>query len=624
MRFSDDFIERARSSADLVDIISKTTQLKKSGAEWTGLCPFPDHKEKTPSFRVNEVKQAFYCFGCGKSGNVFSFYQKYYGLGFVETVELLAKKAGIELPKATSRSIENRSENQDSINSLKEINRVAATWFHNNLMALPKTSFIWKYLQGRGISEETITAFQLGYAPEGWDGLTNELTKRRLSLNFASQLGLVRARKSGSGYFDMFRHRLMFPITSPTQDVVGFGGRTLGDDKPKYINSPESPLFHKGQILYGLHEAAKHIRVSGSAIVVEGYMDTIALAKEGIGNVVAVLGTALSGHHVKTLKRQASQIIVLFDGDQAGQRASDHALQIFLQEGVPAKSLTLPDKLDPDDYVKAFGADTLRQQITGASDLFIEFLSRQMTGFHPVPADQIRVMKTLKPLLASISDGALLSLYIDEVTGRLNVTRSWVEGFLKSPANDSHSTVNKYAKEPRDHRVSETLSQSLTEKPVGWVESGMSDTSQVLKADISKSKKLELMALALCVSSQDLLEQFLQSDGVNEIVDPAISFLFEKLITRYRHAPTQFDSLEAYLTTYVVEAEPLFRMLRMNRYESVEAGNQLMADCISRLKERRLKVQSDRMTRELRSSSDPLQLEQFMNIQRAKQRLKDS
>jgi len=266
MRYSEDLIEKLRDSNDIVEIIGRHTVLKSSGRSHMGLCPFPSHKENSPSFSVSQDKQLYHCFGCGKSGNLYSFLRDYYGYSFIDSIEYLAKRAGIPLPKVSS---EERGK-EDNKKELKSILSVALDQFTNNLKTLSPEHEVTKYLKNRGFDESSVKHLKIGWAKDSWEQLTSELQKRGLSLEKAVELGLVKKRKQGSGYYDGFRARVMFPVFSFSNEVIGFGGRVLGDEKPKYINSPESDVFKKGRIFYGQNWASPYIRQENEVIVVEG------------------------------------------------------------------------------------------------------------------------------------------------------------------------------------------------------------------------------------------------------------------------------------------------------------------------------------------------------------------
>ena len=322
MYFDKSKIEEIKNRVDIVDLVSEYLTLKKAGRNFTGLCPF--HQEKTPSFSVNRDKQIFYCFGCGEGGNVITFLMKIADKTFPEAIKDLAEKTGVILP-AISSSKEGRQKD-----SLKEgiisLNLKAAQQFSRNLSSSAGHA-ARKYLQNRGISDEIIKQFRLGYVPDTWRSLTDYIESSGLSMKLAEQAGLVIAGKEGS-FYDRFRGRLIFPIENVFGEIVAFGGRILEKGEPKYLNSPESPVYIKGKNLYGLNKAREEIRKKGFALIVEGYFDLISLWNAGICNVVATLGTALTREHLELLRRYTVEVVALFDPDEAGIKALDRSLYL--------------------------------------------------------------------------------------------------------------------------------------------------------------------------------------------------------------------------------------------------------------------------------------------------------
>lgn len=363
MKFSREFIDKVRDANSIVDVVSRQVALKKSGGQYLGLCPFPDHKEKTPSFSVSESKQLYYCFGCKKAGNIFNFVEAIMGMNFPEAVEWLARQARIPIPEGTHADNQFRKSEDHEKRTLLAINDFATKYFSDELARSHSSDEIKDYLKARGISANTVKSFRLGYSLNHWDKLSSLMASHQIPLPKAESLGLIRHRKEGQeGYYDIFRHRLMFPILGLDGSCLGFGGRIIGEGEPKYLNSPESAVFHKGKIFYGLYESAKYIRAQDQVIVVEGYMDMLALFQAGIRNVVAPLGTALTSDQARLLKRFTRNVVMLFDGDSAGQMAAERSLPILLKEGLLPVGVTLPSDMDPDDFVQKYGASELQEK----------------------------------------------------------------------------------------------------------------------------------------------------------------------------------------------------------------------------------------------------------------------
>ena len=425
MKFSSDFIESVRNGNNIVDIIGLHTELKRagSGGRLIGLCPFPDHNEKTPSFSVSEDRQFYYCFGCKSSGDIYSFLKAIQGMSFYETVEYLAQRAGIELP-TESISLHGKAKHDEKKQAL-QINKLARQFFHKSLLSLPSKHPVKQYCVQRKISDEMIQRLQLGYASEDWEGLSQYLKKEKQPLKVAHSIGLIKQRSRGPhGFYDLFRNRLMFPIIGRMDHHLGFGGRLIGEGQPKYLNSPESFIFHKGKTLYGLNDTAKYIRTEGYAIVVEGYMDLLALQSSGIDNVVATLGTALTENHVQQLRQLTQKVVVLFDGDTAGQEGAQRSLPILLKQQLLPRICLLPGGVDPDDFIKSKGSEALRSAIQGSKDLFIYSLDRIINEIGiKETSDKILVLDQLMPIYTSIADPRLKEIYLNEISRRLNIEK---------------------------------------------------------------------------------------------------------------------------------------------------------------------------------------------------------
>ncbi len=354
-------LQQIRDSVDIMDVVSRYVTLSKAGHNHRGLCPF--HEEKTPSFTVTPARQMFYCFGCGVGGDVFTFLMRKEGLGFLEAVGELAEQASVSLPRhASGEGLPVQAGQRKRLVALHDL---ARTWFQRNLHDPGKGRPALDYLAGRGLEPGTVDEFGLGYAPSSWDGLTRYLTGQGASSSDLEASGLVvskdspGASKSGRSY-DRFRGRVMIPIDDLRSNVIAFGGRVLADDTPKYLNSPDTPLFQKGRSLYGLHKARAAAHSLDSLLLVEGYFDVLALYQAGIRQVTAPLGTALTAGHAALLRRFVTTVVLTFDGDAAGTGAVLRALDVFRDSGITVKVVVMPQGHDPDSYVRAYGADGFR------------------------------------------------------------------------------------------------------------------------------------------------------------------------------------------------------------------------------------------------------------------------
>ena len=364
--FSPELLDQIRDANDIVDLISEYVPLKKRGKNYVGLCPF--HSEKVPSFTVTPDKQIFYCFGCGEGGNVISFLMKHEKLSFPEAVKLLAKRANISLPK---ESFDDRRAKQ--LDKLYYANQVADEYFLKNLYRQIPGRKARQYLKKRGFDSETQKLFSLGYAPLEWEGLIRYAQTKGIEAEVLNQAGLAAPRTEASGSYDRFRNRITFPIFNLSGKIVGFGGRVLDDkDEPKYLNSPETPIYQKGKILYGLNLSKDEIRQKGRAILVEGYVDLITLYQAGMKNVVASSGTAFTQNQARLLSRYAEKVILFFDADSAGQSATFRSVDLLFSEGLEAFVVSLKGGEDPDSFVRKFGVEAVGQKIQKARP-FIDF-----------------------------------------------------------------------------------------------------------------------------------------------------------------------------------------------------------------------------------------------------------
>jgi DNA primase len=397
-------ILQIRDRASIVEVISDYLTLKKTGRNHLGLCPF--HSEKTPSFTVNEEKGIFHCFGCGAGGSVFHFLMQYDQLSFPEAVERVGKRYGIVVERLQNPGARKDAEQRES---LYRLNERAAAYFHEILFGNGEGRRALQYLKSRGVDEPTARRFHLGYAPQAGQGLAAFLKKEGLSLQDAIRLGLLSDR-GGDRYGEKFFGRLMFPIADAAGKIVGFGGRVIGEGMPKYLNSAETPLFRKGSTVYGLLQAKETIRASDRVIVVEGYLDVVALAQFGVTDAVATLGTALTPEHVRMLGRYTKNIVALFDGDEAGQKAAARSFEIFIEGGLLGRGARLPKEEDPDTFIRTKGKEAFEGIIGEAVPLaeyyftwLEERYGRKLEGKSQIAQDIARVLKKVRnPLEADL------------------------------------------------------------------------------------------------------------------------------------------------------------------------------------------------------------------------------
>ncbi len=426
------FIADLLNRVDIVDVVGQHVKLKKAGANYQGLCPF--HSEKSPSFSVSPTKQFYHCFGCGAHGSAISFLMEYSGLGYVDAIEDLARSAGLDVPRE-ERTANDVARAQQAM-ALSEVMSSAADWYRQQLKGNTRAV---DYLKGRGLTGEIAKRYALGYAPDGWQGLeavfgpyTNDEVAKTLV-----EGGLLIQGEQSEGApikrYDRFRDRIMFPIRNPKGQTIGFGGRILDQGEPKYLNSPETPLFSKGNTLYGLFEARQAIRSQEYVLVCEGYMDVVALAQLGFPNAVATLGTACTANHVRMLLRQTDKVVFSFDGDSAGQRAAQRALEACLplmSDDKEIRFLFLPTEHDPDSYVRAYGAPAFEKVIKEAMSIS-SFFFKVVSEDHELttPEGRAHTHHAGKPLLLSMPPIALRTQILRELAIRTNTTPAELEAF---------------------------------------------------------------------------------------------------------------------------------------------------------------------------------------------------
>lgn len=522
----EEIISEILSRCSIVDVVGEHLQLRKAGNGYQALCPF--HADSKPSFYVNDSKGFFHCFGCGAGGNVFHFLMRARGMGFPEAVRFVAARVGVEVPDGALSQQERARRRERAL--LLELNRVAADFFRSQLLGTQGAA-ARAYLEGRGISVQTQEVFGLGLAPAGWKGLRDHLeAKGGEFLSRALTLGLLLQGKDGSLY-DRFRGRIVFPIQEEDGSVVGFGARALGSQEPKYLNSPESPLFSKGRCLYGLHMARAAIRERDEAVLVEGYMDLLALYQAGIRNVVATLGTSLTRHHLARLKRYTCNLVCVFDGDEAGSRATMRAVDLCLDEGVWGKVLRLPPEHDPDSFLRDKGKTELLKSLEGAVPLMDFLVEKTWERFQDGGIQGKRkALQELLPRLRRLHDPILRDHYVSLVAGRLGVSEARVDQLLRElkeePARQEPETVKPAGKPPASEKL---LVQCLLSDPS--LAEGMD--RGILK-EMQDQRLRELAGLILerveregCGSDSSELFSFMESSESGELLAELMSTLDE-------------------------------------------------------------------------------------------------
>ena len=430
----EDTVQLIKDAADIAEIIGEHVSLKRAGTNLKGLCPF--HSEKTPSFTVNPERKTYHCFGCGEGGDVFSFMMNFHRLNFAEALKELARKYQIALPEKPLNPQE--LEKAQKREALQAANEKAAELFHQLLLSDPGAQKAREYLAKRGLPKEIIEEFRLGFAPDNWNFLVNALPKQKIAVEASKEAGLIVARDNG-GFYDRFRNRVMFPIIGLTGRVVAFGGRILDDGQPKYMNSPESPVFDKSRTLFGLYQNREHIRQAKNCLVVEGNFDLLSLAVHGVRNVVAPLGTALTQAHVRSIKGYTDEVILLFDGDQAGLKAAMRSVPLFLSEQVTAKVAVLPEAHDPDTFVREFGRDGLLKHLEAAMPLPEFVFDKLVAQYGSSVAGKTKIVEELRELIKAIGDQHLQrTLFVAHFAKKLGLTpQQLLEGVI--PATNSQA-----------------------------------------------------------------------------------------------------------------------------------------------------------------------------------------
>jgi DNA primase len=431
------FADRVKQQADIVRVIGEYVRLKKSGQNFTGLCPF--HAEKTPSFAVHPTKQIYHCFGCGVGGDVFKFVMEMEKCAFPEAIRIVAEKCGIPIPRPKDRSPEEKRENQQR-SALVEMHREAQTFFVKQLEGTVEGKVARGYLEDRGVDKQTIDRFGIGYAPSGGDLLLRFL-KPKYSEKPIAESGLISREQSSGRLFDRFRRRITFPIANESGKIVAFGCRALGDDQPKYLNSPETPIYSKSNVLYHLDRAKEALRRSDFAVLVEGYMDAIAVARAGISNVVASCGTSLAEAQIKLLARFTRRVIVNYDPDTAGQAATERSLSLLLEQDFEVRVLALPGKADPDKFIRDHGADAYIKLLKEAPP-YVDYLilrARQMdltTG-----EGKLRAVNFLLPYVQKIPNRILRSEWATRIAQQLRLDEPVLRAALSKAAAERRSEV---------------------------------------------------------------------------------------------------------------------------------------------------------------------------------------
>ena len=568
--FPETQVSEVRDRSNILEVISDYVSLKKAGKHYKGLCPF--HSEKTPSFTVNEEKQIFHCFGCGIGGDVFAFLMKIGNFSFPQALEELAKRYGVRLSRQEPSPFQKKEMAKKE--ALFQINQTAMDYFHEILTRRGEGEEGRKYLARREMKQEVIEEYRLGYAPERWDGLTQYLREKKVPLEMAWELGLIFPKKKvgdstrREGWYDAFRGRILFPILDLHQRVAGFGGRLIKEGQPKYLNSPESIIYHKGEILYGLPMARREVSEKDCVIIVEGYFDVLTLQQHGIRESVATLGTALTPQHIRTLKRYTKNIVTLFDADPAGIKATLRSLPLFLEEEVSARAILLPQGEDPDSFLRKGNLKAFEKKVAEAAPLIDFFFERLMKTQDPKSIDgKVRIAQEGMALVSKIPDKIRKSLYIKNLADRLDIKESLLHEMLRP----SHRGPPKGEEEP--------------ERPL-------------LGKGFPKSEE---MVVRLMIHSPELIPM-VSKEGIVEVFDSPVlkrmakeleeAFVKKRSLDLREIMSSMSEDLQAELCGIAFQEKGLGESPR----------EKMLKDCIQRIRQRKLEKNKNELLKKMREA----------------------
>jgi DNA primase len=558
-RIPDNILEDVLSRVDIVEIISSYIPLKRAGRNFKAVCPF--HHEKTPSFMVSPDRQIYHCFGCGAGGNAFNFIMQYERLEFLETVRMLAKKVGITLPESHKQDYQTSG----LITQLHKINELTALFYEQNLSSAAKD-----YLLRRGITEPTIKLFKLGYAPDKWDALISHFRAKNISLSLLEKAGLILS-KEGGGYHDRFRNRIIFPIFDIKSQPIGFGARILAQKEgslSKYVNSPETPVYTKGRNLYGLNFTKDAIRQNDLAVVVEGYLDLIIPYQAGLHNIVASLGTALTLEQARLLKRYTHNVVMVYDPDDAGQMATLRTLDIFIEEGMDAKVVLLPQGFDPDLFVRKNGGDAFKEKIKSAQNLF-DYQLQVLKSRHNIkePDGKRKIAAEMLPTIKKIKNSILRSEYIKKLAEELNVAE--------------HHVLDEF------NKIKESKAYPDVQAPEFKKTSDMNPTEKLL--------------IKLMLEENQLIERIRQcltpADFQDERASKIVSVIFDLI--------EQGKNIETHKLITTLQDDKVLDFICESAFMpelSLEEKDRIIDDCIRRLKTERLKAKRRRLHDQIKTA----------------------
>ncbi|MHB1000624.1 MAG: DNA primase [Armatimonadota bacterium] len=548
-------IEEVRYRINILDVISEYVAVKRAGKNLKGLCPF--HGEKTPSFTVNEEYQSWHCFGCGEHGDVFSFLMKMENLSFAETLERLAKRAGVDLAPLQGRQPSRKE-------SLAKINSVAAAYFST---MLKKSPVALNYLQTRGMADQTIDQFRIGYAAPAWDGLMLYLARKGVAESDALDLGLVVHNEQAGKFYDKFRHRIIYPIFDIQDRIIGFGGRSIGDDQPKYMNSPETPLFIKARSLYGLNFARKKIGESGFAVVVEGYMDVITAHQAGFSNCVATLGTALTPDHITVLSRYTKKVVLAYDADSAGMKAALKGAEMFTDAECDVRIVRLPKGDDPDSIIRNGRASEFHAALAGAlpiTDYKLAILLEKHDTTNP--AGRTAILKEAAKIIAEVPSFTERERYIKELISyhpNLDIGNTKAQDQIRAD-------IEAVARRKQGSAVADNTNRIVSKMPSAL--------------DMAENIVLKVLAVA-GEGSEIVLKSLAPDDFCNEISRSAAKYIYEKFDEkRGIYLPDLHEIADGNLSRFLSEL--------VMRDEGPPVSEKVLQDCITRIMKSKIKLRT--------------------------------
>lgn len=585
-RIPEEVVDTVRKELDIVDVISEYMQLKKQGRNFTGLCPF--HGEKTPSFSVSQEKQLYHCFGCGAGGNVFTFVMEYEGLSFMEAMQKLAPKTSVNLPEINA---EEQRETREEEKSWYKGHELAMKMYHHLLVSSPEGKKAREYLRSRGFTKEMIDRFQIGYAPDSWNFLTDFLKKRDLNTGEMVDCGLLASRESDGKPFDRFRDRVMFPIWDKQGKVIAFGGRVLDPEgKPKYLNSPESNVFNKGRLLYHFHGARPAIKRKNEAVLFEGYVDVISAYRAGIEHGVGALGTALSDEQARMLRRNTDKVILCYDGDNAGQAASWKNADILISAGLEVFIAPLPEGQDPDDYIQQFGTERFAASVIGRPMTMMEFKA----GFLRRNKDMSLEAEQLKYAEEMLAEIAKLPKALEQ------------DHYLKQLEEEFSLSYD-------------VLKQEMKQYLQNSVKARTKEIKQVQRKETAARAKKMLTAEER--AEQDLITMMIHSDEAAEVIESRIGAAFQNetnqalaaLLYSYYAAGYQSDPARFIESIEDHNLKQTAAALAMKRIH-VDLSEQVMDDYVSQILHRApVKKQIEHLQQLMKQTSNVEELKTYVN-----------